>query len=103
MQIAACFDKLQKLQFVVFKHHWDSLDQATRAYELEIERLKSICQTAPELPKHLLEQFQHLSTQQRRVMRAIHHAQQMTLDHTHETEHGLQRIQQVKTFTEKVA
>lgn len=100
-QIAACFDKLQMLQFTVFKHHWDSLNQATTTYESEIDKLNMMCQSSPQLAPQLLQHFQHLYTQQRRVMRAIHHAQQMTLDDTQATQKGLNRLTKTKNFAEK--
>lgn len=98
LQLAACLDRLQRLQSAVFKHQWATIGQYTHDYELEVGKLKNLCTDYHQLPSHLLDQFQYLSNQQRRVMRAIFQAKQLTNDNLQATNQGLQKISQVKTF-----
>ncbi|MDQ6977841.1 MAG: hypothetical protein Q9M75_06995 [Ghiorsea sp.] len=93
-----CEDKLSLLFITVHKQRWQQLAQHIQAYEVAIHNLKSQMQGYTKLPSALLHQFQHLSTQQRRVMRSIHQHMQQTADDLKSIDQGILKLQQTSQF-----
>jgi len=89
-----CEDKLSSLMRTVHKQRWQQLAQDIKSYEDAISLLKLSMQNKSELPSALLHQFQHLSTQQRRVMRTIHQHMQQTVDDLKSIDQGIAKLQQ---------
>ena len=89
-----CEKKLSSLMLTVHKQRWQQLAQDVQRYEDAIALLKSSMQNKSELPSALLHQFQHLSTQQRRIMRTIHQYMQQTADDLKSIDQGLSKLQQ---------
>ena len=89
-----CEEKLSSLMLTVHKQRWQQLTQDIKSYEGSISLLKSSMQNRSELPSALLHQFQHLSTQQRRIMRTIHQHMQQTSDDLESIDQGISKLQQ---------
>ena len=89
-----CEEKLSSLMLTVHKQRWQQLTQDIKSYEGSISLLKSSMQNKSELPSALLHQFQHLSTQQRRIMRTIHQHMQQTSDDLESIDQGISKLQQ---------
>jgi len=89
-----CEEKLSSLMLTVHKQRWQELAQDIQSYENAIDCLKSSMQNKSELPSALLHQFQHLSAQQRRIMRTIHQHMQQTADDLKSIDQGISKLQQ---------
>jgi len=100
--LAACLDKLQVVQLVISKQKWHAIEKSVRDYECEIDLLKEACQKSAELDPKYLNEFQQLSQQQRRIMRTIFQAQQVISEDIESTNHGIQHLNKVATFSERL-
>jgi len=89
-----CDEKLTSLMLTVHKQRWQQLTQDIQSYEDAISLLQSNMQNKSELPSALLHQFQHLSAQQRRIMRTIHQHMQQTSDDLKSIDQGISKLQQ---------
>ncbi|WP_038249284.1 hypothetical protein [Ghiorsea bivora] len=89
-----CEKKLSSLMLTVHKQRWQQLARDIQSYENAIDLLKSSMQNKSELPSALLHQFQHLSAQQRRIMRTIHQHMQQTADDLKSIDQGISKLQQ---------
>ena len=89
-----CEEKLSSLMLTVHKQRWQQLTQDIQSYENTINLLKLSMQNKSELPSALLNQFQHLSAQQRRIMRTIHQHMQQTVDDLKSIDQGISKLQQ---------
>lgn len=98
-----CEDKLSSLMFTVHKQRWQQLTQDVQSYETAIDLLKSSMHNKSELPPALLHQFQHLSAQQRRIMRTIHQHMQQTADDLKSIDQGITKLQQTSQLQDSQA
>jgi len=98
-----CEGKLSSLMLTVHKQRWQQLTQDIQSYEGAIAQLKSSMQNKSELPSELLNQFQHLSAQQRRIMRTIHQHMQQTADDLKSIDQGISKLQQTAQLQDSQA
>ena len=94
-KLQQCEDALASLTFIVHKQRWEQLDQYVSDYQHAIADLQQSMQGKHKLPTALLHQFQHLSTEQRRVMRSIHQQMQQTTDDIASLDHGITKLHHV--------
>ncbi len=102
-QLEQCEQHLSLLAHLVFQQRWQSLAPALQAYQDAIAELKHIMHGRHELPTPLLHQFQHLSTEQRRVMRSIHQHMQQTSEDLLSLEQGISKLQQLAQHHEHIS
>ena len=97
-QIAACENRLLKLQGAVIRQQWETMAFETDAYKKEIQQLEQIQQSQALDSDNHLESFLRLHNLQRKVMRQLFQSRLSIIEDMESSDRGIARLEQARAL-----